>query len=440
MYGLIDCNNFFVSCERVFNPALNGKPVVVLSNNDGCVIARSNEAKILGIPMGCPAFQIKQHAPSHEVVQLSARHIVYADMSHRIMHLMGSEVEDLEIYSVDEAFFRTPYDDVERNHALLARLVAKVKQHVGVPVSIGFAPSRSLAKIASHIAKKDRRITEGVYWLVRPQVIDTILQRTPIADVWGVGRRLSAQLLGRGIDTAYKFAQMPSALVRALFSVTVERTQRELRGEDCQLVNPVTLAHTSLMTSRTFGSVITDRREVQDAIVHFAQATAKRLREERQVAATVTTYVRGDHFRQDLPYYSNSCTMRLRTPSSSTMAIVHYALAAFNAIFREGFAYRKAGVMVGDLTSDNAVQLNLWDNINHGKHRALMQAIDDINKQYNAHVVRLAPESGLHNWSPKQEHLAPPSRTLRIYTGLIDTSITPSDNPTDDNDIPSISL
>ncbi len=419
MYGLIDCNNFFVSCERVFNPSLNGRPVVVLSNNDGCVIARSNEAKALGIPMGCPAFQIKDHTDPQQVVQLSARHIVYADMSHRIMGMMGNEVEGLEVYSVDEAFFRTPYDDVERNHEFLARMVSKVYRHIGVPVSIGFAPSRSLAKIASHIAKKDRRINDGVYWLVRPDAIDIILRRTPIADVWGIGRRLTASLLGRGIDTAYKFAHMPSGMVRALYSVTVERTQRELRGEDCQPINPVNIAHNSLMTSRTFGHVLTSRREVQDAIVHFAQATARRLRDEHQVAASVMTYVRGDRFREDMPYYSNSCEMRLRTPSSSTMTIVHYALVAFNAIFREGYGYRKAGVMVAGLTPDTMVQLNLWDTADHGKQRALMRTIDDINQRYSTQVVQLAPEVGEHAWAPNQTHLMPTSQTLRIYSGQV---------------------
>ena len=419
MYGLIDCNNFFVSCERVFNPSPNGRPVVVLSNNDGCVIARSNEAKALGIPMGCPAFQIKEHCDPRQVVQLSARHIVYADLSHRIMNILGSEVDDVEVYSVDEAFFRPPYDDVEQNHEFLARLVKKVYRSVGVPVSIGFAPSRSLAKIASHIAKKDRRITDGVYWLVRPEAIDIILRRTPIADVWGIGRRLTASLLERGIDTAYKFAQMPSGLVRALYSVTVERTQRELRGEDCIPVNPVNIAHSTLMTSRTFGHVLTDRREVQDAVVHFAQATARRLRDEHQVASTVTTYVRGDRFREDLPYYSNSCEMRLRTPSSSAMTIVYYALIAFNTIFREGMAYRKAGVMVGGLIPDTMVQLNVWDPEDHPKQRALMQAVDGINQHYGAHVVKLVPESGERSWVPHQTHLATTSKTLRIYTGQI---------------------
>lgn len=418
MLGLVDCNNFFVSCERVFNPALNGRPVVVLSNNDGCVISRSNEAKALGIPMGCPAFQIGDFANPDDVVQLSARHIVYADMSHRIMSIMGSEVENLEIYSVDESFFKAPYDDVERNHEFLARLVSKIYHHVGIPVSIGFAPSRTLAKIASHIAKRDSRITDGVYWLVRPEAIDIILRRTPIADVWGIGRRMAASLMGRGVETAFKFAKMPSGLVRSMFSVTAERTQRELRGEDCQLISPVMAAHKSIMTSRTFGHVLSDRRDVQDAIVHFAQFTAKRLRDEQQVASIVTVYIRGDRHRQDLPYYSNSCSVRLNTPSSSTMVIVHYALIAFNAIFREGYAYRKAGVMVAELTPDSMIQLNVWDTQNHGKQRNLMRAIDAINQQFQSQAVKLAPEAGSRPWTANQTHFQAGSNTLRIYTGV----------------------
>ena len=174
MYGLVDCNNFFVSCERVFDPRLNGKKVVVLSNNDGCVIARSNEAKAAGIPMGCPAFKIKEHTDPRQVIQLSARHILYRDLSKRVMELMGQEVDNLQQYSVDEAFFKLPHEDVETSHRVMAEMVKKIKQYVGIPVSIGFAPSRTLAKVANHIAKKDHRITDGVYWLVRPEAIDII--------------------------------------------------------------------------------------------------------------------------------------------------------------------------------------------------------------------------------------------------------------------------
>ena len=205
MYGLVDCNNFFVSCERVFDPRLNGKKVVVLSNNDGCVIARSNEAKAAGIPMGCPAFKIKEHTDPSQVIQLSGRHILYRDLSDRVMKIMGAEVENLQVYSVDEAFFKLPHEDVETSHLIMADLVKKIRQYVGIPVSIGFAPTRTLAKIANHIAKRDRRITDGVYWLVRSEAIDIILRRTAIDDVWGIGRRLSASLKAKGIMTAADF-------------------------------------------------------------------------------------------------------------------------------------------------------------------------------------------------------------------------------------------
>ncbi|MBR6284968.1 MAG: SOS mutagenesis and repair protein UmuC [Muribaculaceae bacterium] len=416
-YGLVDCNNFFVSCERLFNPDLNGKAVVVLSNNDGCVIARSNEAKALGIPMSCPAFQIREHT-REPVVVLSGRHTVYGDLSRRVMAIMGAEVENLEVYSVDEAFFTLPFDDVECNHVFLAGLVRKIMKWVGLPVSIGFAPTRTLAKIASHIAKKDRRITDSVYWLMRPEAIDIILRRTPVGDVWGIGRRLREALNNRGVITAAQFVDMPSSLVRTLFSVTTERTQRELRGEDCVAPSPVTMAHNSIMNSRTFGHLITKRREVQDAVVVFAKMCAKRLRDEQAVAGTVTVYVRGDRFRQDVPFYANSCQVRLLTPSASTMTIVSQAMMAFDTIYRDGFGYRKAGVLLGDITSDSAVQLNLFERQDQGRQRLLMQAIDNINSHYGAQVVTLAPDNPDGEWRPEHNHKQQGSRTMRIYTGM----------------------
>lgn len=419
MYGLIDCNNFFVSCERVFDPRLNGKKVVVLSNNDGCVIARSNEAKAAGIPMGCPAFKIKDYTNPNEIIQLSARHIMYRDLSNRVMNVLGNEVGNLQIYSVDEAFFRLPYEDVETSHRAMADVVKKVKQYVGIPVSVGFAPSRTLAKIANHIAKKDKRITDGVYWLVRPEAIEIILRRTPIEDVWGIGRRLAYSLQSRGIKTAADFVKMPPSLVRSLYSVTLERTQRELMGHDCQIVNPVTIAHKTIMTSRTFGKIITKYDEIADAVVTFAEKTARQLRDENSVAGSIMTYVRGDRFREDIPFYSNSCQLKLATPSNDTMTIVRQALNAFNNIWREGYAYRKAGVMALDIEHGGAIQLNVFDPEDHGKLRRLMTSIDGINNQYGTRSVKLVPGLQRGEWSPNQTHINATSKTLHFYTGII---------------------
>ena len=416
---MVDCNNFFVSCERVFDPRLNGKKVVVLSNNDGCVIARSNEAKAVGIPMGCPAFKIKEYTDPRQIIQLSARHILYRDLSNRVMHLMGEEVENLQVYSVDEAFFKMPHEDVETCHQLMADLVKKIRQYVGIPVSVGFAPSRTLAKVANHIAKRDRRITDGVYWLVRPEAIDVILRRTPIEDVWGIGRRLAASLQSQGIKTAADFVKMPPSLVRSQYSVTLERTQRELMGHDCQIANPVTIAHKTIMTSRTFGKVITNRDEIADAIVNFAERTARQLRDEGSVAGSIMTYVRGDRFREDLPFYSNSCQLQLATPTNDTMTIVRQALNAFGRIWREGYGYRKAGVMALDIDHGGAIQLNLFDSDDHGKLRRLMTSIDGINNMYGTRSVKLTPSLQRGEWSPNQNHFSTKSQTLHFYTGII---------------------
>ena len=419
MYGLVDCNNFFVSCERVFDPRLNGKTVVVLSNNDGCVIARSNEAKAAGIPMGCPAFKIQEYTDPRHVIQLSARHILYRDLSDRVMHLMTQEVDNLQQYSVDEAFFKLPYKDVEKSHQAMAELVKKIRQYVGIPVSIGFAPSRTLAKVANHIAKRDRRITDGVYWLVRPEAIDIILRRTPIEDVWGVGRRLASSLQAKGIKTAADFVKMPPSLVRSQYSVTLERTQRELMGHDCQIANPITIAHKSIMTSRTFGKVLTDRDEIADAIVSFAERTARQLRDEGSVAGSIMTYVRGDRFREDLPFYSNSCQMQLDTPTNDTMTIVRQALNALNNIWRDGFTYRKAGVMALDVQHGGGIQLNVFDPEDHGKLRRLMASIDGINNMYGSRSIKLAPGLQRGEWAPTQNHFQAKSKTLHFFTGMI---------------------
>ena len=418
MYALADCNNFFVSCERVFNPSLNGVPVVVLSGNDGCAIARSNEAKALGIPMGCPAFQIKNYTNPANVIMLSGRHVVYRDLSNRIMRIIGEVALNLEVYSVDEAFFELPYDDVERNRQLLATLVKKIQQYVGVPASIGFAATRTLAKIASHIAKKAPTNIDRVKGLTDADEISQVLSRIKLDDVWGIGRKLNAKLLSSGIDTAGKFTMLPKSYLQRIGNINLVRTQQELLGIDCISINPVTIAHKSIMNSRTFGHVISKKRDIADAIISFAQSCAQQLRQESAAAQVVTTYIRGDHFRQDLPYYSNSCAVRMPSHTASAMDIAKHALLAFNNIYRENFGYRKAGVMVTDIKNDDELQLDLFNGENDVRQAKLMNAIDNINNRYGKKQIVLAPTLTRGEWAPQLNHLAPLSKTLHFYTGM----------------------
>ncbi len=430
---MADCNNFFVSCERVFDPSLNGRAVVVLSGNDGCVIARSNEAKALGIPMGCPAFQIKNHTDPRGVVQLSARHIVYRDMSQRVMMILGSEFEKIEVYSVDEAFFKLPDEDEEKLRARLVRLVEKIYRYVGIPVSIGFAPTRTLAKLAAHRAKKDPHNKERVQGLVQQNDIEETLSNTSIDDVWGVGRKLTKALRQRGVFNAWQLVQFPTSLLRSLFSITMVRTQAELRGVDSVSINPVDIAHKSIMNSRTFGHVINSQREIADAVLNFAARCAKQLRDEHTLASSVAVYVRGDHFREDLPFYSNSCQVRLMTPTSGTPEIVAAALQAFHNIFREGFYYRKAGVMVSDIVDAGHVQLDVFAEPQASKTRQLMAAVDHINRSLGKTAVTLVPQQlGNGEWKPTQNHAARQSATLHFHTGMSPIRKEKSDTSSED--------
>lgn len=418
MYALADCNNFFVSCERVFNPTLNNKPVVVLSNNDGCAIARSNEAKALGIPMGCPAFQIKNYT-SENIIMLSAQHVLYRDISNRIMQILGEVAINLEVYSVDEAFFKLPYDDNERNHKLLAEIVKKIYKYIGVPVSIGFASTRTLAKIASHVAKKDPTNTDRVLGLTSQSDIDTILAKTKIDDIWGIGRRLNAKLLSSGIHYASEFIRLPKSFLQKIGNINLVRTQEELLGIDRVTINSVNITHKSIMNSRTFGHVIEKKSEISDAVLSFAQACATQLRQEQSAALTVTVYVRGDHFRQDLPFYTNSCSVRMPTHTSSAIEIVRHALSAFNNIYREGFFYRKAGVMVSDIISSRELQLDIFNGEKEVRHNRLMTAIDKINSRYGSKQIMLAPSINRGEWAPQQNHFNTKSKHLRFYSGML---------------------
>ena len=301
---------------------------------------------------------------------------------------------------------------------MLAELVKKIYKYVGVPVSIGFASTRTLAKIASHVAKKDTKNIDRVMGLTSEQEIQTVLQRTKVDDIWGIGRKLNAKLLSSGIDYADKFVKLPKSYLYRIGNINLVRTQEELLGKDCISINSVNIAHKSIMNSRTFGHVLKKKKEISDAVLSFTQACAKQLRQEQSAALTVMVYLRGDHFRQDLPFYSNSCSVRMSAHTSSTIEIAQNALIAFNNIYREGFYYRKAGVMLSDIMPISELQLDVFTGDMEVRQRRLMNAIDNINKRYGSRQIMLAPSLGRGEWAPQQNHFNLQSKTLHFFSGM----------------------
>ncbi|MFI3240325.1 MAG: Y-family DNA polymerase [Bacteroidales bacterium] len=405
MYALLDCNNFFVSCERVFNPALNNKPVIVLSGNDGCVIARSNEAKQLGIKMGVPAFQIRELIQRHGVIIYSGNHELYRDMSHRVMSTLSELIDDdIQIYSVDEAFFTLDTTAILNPTEYLKELTAKITKYVGIPVSIGAGETKTLAKIASHIAKREYNNRGNSYILENPTDIETRLKSLPTNEVWGLGRKTSDSLARYNIYSAYEFTQLPRKQVRSLWNVTAERTWLELHGEDCSDTHGVKDIRKSISVSRTFGSIIYDIETLSEAVVTFASQAAVKLRGQHSVTSSITVYIRGNIHNQSLDFYSNSTFATIPTPTASTLEIVRYATSLLKSIYRKGYAYKKAGIILTEIVDESSIQLSLFNPIDEGKHKRLMQAIDRINSSASSSKIKLLSEGLNKHWQPKELH------------------------------------
>ncbi|WP_320908593.1 MULTISPECIES: Y-family DNA polymerase [Bacteroides] len=396
----MDCNNFYASCERVFNPALNGKPIVVLSNNDGCVIARSNEAKALGIKMGVPAYQIKDLVSSHEVSVFSSNYTLYGDMSGRVMSILAGLAPELEVYSIDEAFINL--DGIQDIQLLGTKIVNKVTCGTGIPVSLGIAPTKTLAKVANKFAKKYPAYN-------RLCIIDTeekrikALKLTDITDVWGIGRRQATKLEKQRVKTAYDFTQLPGSWIRKNMTVVGERTWKELRGISCIDMESAPPAKKQICTSRSFGKMLTDIDTMAEAIATHASTCAKKLRQQKSYAMSLMVFIHTNNFREDLPQYWKNTVIHLPVPTNDTLEIVHYALAGLKTIFIQGYQYKKAGVIITEITE--GAQMGLFDKINRTKREQLMQTIDQINGKHSQ-LVKLAIQGSGRDWKLKQEQLS----------------------------------
>jgi DNA polymerase V len=418
VYALVDGNNFFVSCERVFRPSLNGLPVVVLSNNDGCAIARSNEAKALGIKMGAPWFQIKHMAESEGLVALSANFALYGDLSDRMMSLAAGLGPAQEVYSIDESFIDLTGvrgDLVERSHKIRSRIL----QWVGIPCGIGIGATKTLAKLANHIAKTAER-KPGSYpehlaqvcnlATLAPAEIDAVLAATPVNEVWGVGRQITKQLMQSGINTVLELTRLDPAMVKRRWSVMLERTVRELQGMPCIDLDHAPAHKQEIACTRSFGHAVTELADLTQAVTEFASRAAHKLRKQGSTAGQVLVFIRTSPFRKD-PQYSRSTTVPLRRPSADTALIVQAALMGLTAIYKPGFKYAKAGVMVLDLQSATVQQGELDLEADHTKDRSrLMSALDGINDRYGRGTLLMA-SAGLSGdrraWSMKQQRRTP---------------------------------
>lgn len=398
MFGLMDCNNFYASCERVFNPSLNGKPVVVLSNNDGCVIARSNEAKALGISMGAPAYQIGELVEKHGVAVFSSNYTLYGDMSARVMSILSSLAPEIEVYSIDEAFVNL--DGITDYQSLGRIIVNKVYKDTGIPVSLGIAPTRTLAKMANKFAKKYPAY-QRVCCIDTEEKREKALHLFAIGDVWGIGRRQAARLEKEGIKTAYDFTQLPNSWVRKYMTVVGERTWKELRGIPCITENIT--PRKQICTSRSFGQMIENIEQMDETVSTFASTCAKKLREQKGYAVSLLVFIQTNRFRDDLPQYWKSVSVNLPVPTDDTQEIVHYALTGLRSIFLKGYHYKKAGVIITEITYN--VQRNLFDMIDRDKRDRLMNAVDSIYGKHG-HSVKLAVQGKGSEWKLKQEQLS----------------------------------
>lgn len=438
MYALVDGNNFFVSCERVFRPSLVGRPVVVLSNNDGCSIARSDEAKALGIKMGQPWFQCRQFEKDHGLVALSANFALYGDLSDRMMAVAASFAPRQEIYSIDESFL--DFSGVPGDLVAICREVrARVLQWVGIPTCVGLGPTKTLAKLANHIAKSAER-KPGSYPVELAQVchlgaltkpeLEALLSTTAVGEVWGIGRRIGAQLVEAGVKTVLDLIRLDPMTVRRRFSVVLEKTVRELHGTPCIAIDDAPPPKQQIMVSRSFGHPVTRGFDLATAVTEFASRAAEKLRKQKGAAGAIVVFIRTSPFRADDLQYSGSTTVPMISPTADSAALVTSALAGLRRIYRKGYRYAKAGVMLVDLQSQDIRQGELdWGTDEdvlqgHGDgagqcvvnaavprdRTQLMTAVDDVNRRYgrgSLHLASAGLEGEQRPWSMKQERRTP---------------------------------
>lgn len=403
MFALIDCNNFYASCERVFKPNLIGKPIVVLSNNDGCVIARSNEAKPF-VPMGAVAFKFKEVFKQHHIHVFSSNYPLYGDMSQRVMNILSTFSPDIEVYSIDEAFLKFNGFENYDFHDYGLEMITKVKQFTHIPISVGVAPTKALSKVANRIAKKFSKRTNGVYVIDTEEKRLKALKWIKIEDVWGIGRKTAKKLSYIKVATAYDFIQLSDAYVRKEFSVVGLRLKHELEGKSTLQLDAVKTKK-NIATTRSFAKNLLALQDLEERVSTFACSCAEKLRKQKSACNALMVFIHTNRHKKEQPQYSRNIVLKLPFASNSDITISQYANQALRAIYREGYAYKKAGVIVLGIVPQHTIQHNLFENENP-KHHQLMKTIDKMNSKIGYKKIKLANQNIQKTWIMRQEKLS----------------------------------
>lgn len=406
MYGIVDCNSFYASCERVFRPDLKGKPIVVLSNNDGCVIARSAEVKAMrNIPMGAVAFKFRAQFKQQKVTVFSSNYALYGDMSSRVMKIIEEHVDVLEPYSIDEAFFRLENRTPEEVQRIGEKIQQEIMQQLGLPVSVGIAKSRALAKMANAIVKKFSNNVGHVYVMANEQQRIKALKWMPVGDVWGIGARLNKQLQQMGVCKAYEFTQLSDTLVRSRFSVVGLRLKHDLEGKpSVGLGKDLDEAKKMIATTRSFSTELTNIKDIEERVATFANSCAEKLRKQKSECAGAYVFLRSNRFGSNYVKLSGVAYFGFETSSSIT--ITKAVIAKLREIYKDGYAYKKAGVVLISIKPANTHQINLFDD-ESTKHKTLMHTMDTLNAKLGKGKLKLANQDIAKTWKMKQEHLSP---------------------------------
>ena len=410
MIALVDCNNFYVSCERVFQPRLEGKPVGVMSNNDGCVVARSQEIKQLGVAMGMPAHQIDQHIRK-QCILLSSNYALYGDMSRRVTDVLSQHTPHVEVYSIDESFLSFEGFELESLNERCQMMRHQVRRDTGIPVSVGLSTSKTLAKIANHRAKKEPHF-DGVA-IIHPESDDTraFLEQLPVTEIWGVAARSAVRLQTLGIETAWQLRNAAPKHLRKHFSVVMERIVYELRGEDCIPLDDMTQPKKQIMVSRSFGRLTQNKTDLREAVRTHASRAGEKLRKQNGLAQAIMVFVRTNRFRQDLPSYSKSLVIPMPHPTDDSRELIRAAIAGLERIFKPEIMYQKCGVMLMDLCDHDNEQLGLLAEPVSDERRArnekLMATLDKLNREHGKNTVRLGMPRKVNAWELRCEHRTP---------------------------------